>query len=306
MIKSELISAIVFITFWLLVYYYELRYFLFQGNKKAGCLKSRGVICIHMLAVIGIVWLFYAYFIEPNWIDVCHVNIKSDKFKKTVLTVVQISDFHCDRKIRNETKMVKLINEISPDVIVFTGDALNTAQALPLFKQTLTALEAGIGKFAVRGNWDSWFWNNLDLFSGTGFIELDGKSVSLNKDNVVFTISGLSVDNDFTNLSFLKQLASCDYNILLFHYPGVNEEIRGVPFDLFLSGHTHGGQIALPFYGALITLSKYGKKYEAGEYDVGGGKILYVNRGLGMEGGLFPRLRFRARPEITVFHIGAV
>jgi predicted MPP superfamily phosphohydrolase len=61
-------------------------------------------------------------------------------------------------------------------------------------------------------------------------------------------------------------------------------------------------QIQLPFYGALVTLSKFGKKYEAGMYTVNE-TILYVNRGIGMEGGLAPRVRFLARPEITVFDI---
>ena len=53
--------------------------------------------------------------------------------------------------------------------------------------------------------------------------------------------------------------------------------------DLYCAGHIHGGQIALPFYGALVTLSKYGKRFEAGLYRVGE-TWLYVNRGIGMEG----------------------
>ena len=61
----------------------------------------------------------------------------------------------------------------------------------------------------------------------------------------------------------------------------------------------------MPFYGALVTLSKYGKKYESGRYDTGWHQVVYVNRGIGMEGGFVPRIRFWAKPEITVFHIGA-
>jgi predicted MPP superfamily phosphohydrolase len=67
-------------------------------------------------------------------------------------------------------------------------------------------------------------------------------------------------------------------------------------------GHTHGGQIALPLYGALITFSKYVKRYEAGLYREGE-TWLYVNRGIGMEGGPVPRVRFWARPEVTVIEI---
>jgi uncharacterized protein len=78
--------------------------------------------------------------------------------------------------------------------------------------------------------------------------------------------------------------------------------LNGSHIDLYLAGHTHGGQIALPYFGAIITLAKYGKKYEAGEYQVGN-IILYVNRGIGLAAGVNPKMRFFARPEITVIDL---
>ncbi len=78
------------------------------------------------------------------------------------------------------------------------------------------------------------------------------------------------------------------------------EDLKNLNVDLYLAGHTHGGQIALPIYGALITLSKFGKKYESGMYTVDD-TILYVNRGIG---GHASAVRFFARPEITVFEVG--
>ena len=90
--------------------------------------------------------------------------------------------------------------------------------------------------------------------------------------------------------------------MLLYHYPDMIEEAAGPKLDLYLCGHTHGGQVALPLYGAMITLARHGKKYESGRYTVGG-TTLYVNRGIGMEGGRVPRVRFCARPEITVLDI---
>ena len=263
---------------------------------------SRFTILIHILAIVGIACFIYGYFIEPYWIDVRHVEIKTDKFKGTDLTIVQISDLHCDKKMRNEEALPKIINALDPDIIVFTGDTLNTPRALPSFKKTMRALKAEIGKYAVRGNFDVWYWKEIDLFGETGFIELDGEVLTLSKGKEKFSLSGLSADSSFGDLSFLNSLAPDAYNVLLFHYPGINEELGDVAIDLFLSGHTHGGQVALPFYGAIVTLSKYGKKYEAGRYDLVG-KVLYVNRGIGMEGGIAPRIRIFARPEITVFHI---
>jgi len=77
---------------------------------------------------------------------------------------------------------------------------------------------------------------------------------------------------------------------------------EGKDVDLYCAGHTYGGQIDLPFYGALMTLSKYGKKYEAGLYRKEG-TWMYVNRGIGMEGCPAPRVRFCARPELTIIEI---
>jgi len=88
----------------------------------------------------------------------------------------------------------------------------------------------------------------------------------------------------------------------LYHYPDAIEEAAQHRIDLYCAGHTHGGQVALPFYGAIITLSKFGKKYESGLRRLED-TWLYVNRGIGMEGGPAPRVRFCARPEITVIEL---
>jgi predicted MPP superfamily phosphohydrolase len=72
--------------------------------------------------------------------------------------------------------------------------------------------------------------------------------------------------------------------------------------DPYLAGHTHGGQVALPFYGALATLSAFGKEFESGLHRVAD-TWEYTNRGIGMEGGAAPRMRFAARPEVTVIEV---
>ena len=82
------------------------------------------------------------------------------------------------------------------------------------------------------------------------------------------------------------------------------ESLEGLNVDLYLSGHTHGGQVRLPFYGAPVTLSRFGKKYEAGMYtSIGCETKLYVNRGIGLENKPAPKVRFLCRPEITVFEL---
>lgn len=81
--------------------------------------------------------------------------------------------------------------------------------------------------------------------------------------------------------------------------PDLVEDLTGA--DLYLAGHTHGGQVRVPGYGALVTFSRFDKKYEMGRYDVNG-TALYVHRGVGFEPGL-PKVRFLCRPEIAVFDL---
>jgi len=92
------------------------------------------------------------------------------------------------------------------------------------------------------------------------------------------------------------------FNILLYHAPDLAPNASTYSFDLQLSGHTHGGQVCLPLYGALYTGSLYKKAFEAGRYLVNG-MTLYVTRGLGMEGAVAPRVRVLCHPELIVWDI---
>ena len=198
--------------------------------------------------------------------------------------------------------MVELINQLHADVIVFTGDAINTPAAAPLFRDTMKNLQASLAKLAVKGNFEVFAWSPFDLYSGTGFELLDSESIPLAKNGETIHISGMSCEAPAGFESLLRSPPKAEFSVFLYHYSDLAESIGDLNVDLYLSGHTHGGQVALPFYGAIVTLSKFGKKYEAGMYKVGD-TILYVNRGMGLERWPAPKVRFCARPEITVFDI---
>jgi hypothetical protein len=89
-------------------------------------------------------------------------------------------------------------------------------------------------------------------------------------------------------------------HILLYHSPELMPLVQQYPVDLYLCGHTHGGQVRFPFYGALITSSSLGKRYEMGPY-VEQGTTLYISRGIGLEGLSAPRIRLLCPPEIILF-----
>jgi len=284
----------------------ELMWLVDLARARLKRVKSRFLsapaVVTHLLSLALLLCIPYAYFVEPYWPEVKQVDIATEKLSKTTLTIVQISDLHCDLRARNERKLAGLINPLKPDLVVFTGDALNDSAALPLFQETLKGLHAGIAKLAVRGNFDEWYWKDLPLFSGTGFTELGPRPMAFSKDGETFYVSGLEFSKTYDRRALQKGVPAGSYSVFLFHSPDLAEDFIGRKPDLYLAGHTHGGQIALPFYGAVITLARHGKKYEGGRYDLDG-MTLYVNRGLGLEGGKAPRVRFLARPEITVFKI---
>lgn len=309
MLISDKVNLIVFLFAVATVYILEFWFIAaFAFNKlrdshKKNILWTKQAVLVHILAVIGVICFLYGYFIEPYWIEVKFVPIQTDKLKDVSFRIVQISDLHCDKKVRNEKTIVEIINKLEPDIIVFTGDAVNTPFALPMFKDTMKNLKASMAKFAVYGNFEIQRWGELDYYSGTGFELLDADTIVLTKNYETLSISGLNCGNRRAAGEVLQGLSAGRYNVFLYHYSDLVEEMEDFNVDLYLCGHTHGGQVALPFYGALITLSKFGKKYEAGMYTVGK-TTLYVNRGIGLGIGPAPQVRFLARPEITVFDIG--
>ena len=168
------------------------------------------------------------------------------------------------------------------------------------FREMLVAIKAGTAKLAVYGNWD-YKIKGADFYGGTGFERLEHETVRLEKDGQAIYLSGFGLGSA-AHRSTLREVPTDAYSVMLHHTPDLVESLDRCGVDLYLCGHTHGGQVAAPFYGAIITFSKFGKKYESGLFDVKG-TTLYVNRGIGMEGGKAPRVRFCSRPEVAVFDI---
>ncbi len=263
------------------------------------------------LGLFGIICVTYGFFVEPYWLSVTHVELTSSKIHKNQkVRIVHISDFHCDPKPRLEEQLPSIIAAEKPDVILFTGDAINSREGLPVFRKCLTELAEIAPTFVVKGNWDTCYFTEANLFGGTGATELDVQPVQLKIEDNVICVAGLPAPSSKTKRTekrksvqdVMQDVPENIYRVFLYHYPDFIEEMEKNKIDLYLAGHTHGGQVALPFYGALVTLSNRGKQFEAGLYQRGG-THLYVNRGIGMEGGIAPRVRFCARPEVTVIDV---
>ena len=256
------------------------------------------------LAGLGMLCVAYGYYVEPYWPSVTHFQIDSAKLAEGAgpVRVVLISDLHSDARPRLEERLPAIIAQENPDLILFAGDCVNSIEGLAVFKTCMTRLAELAPTFAVRGNWDAAFWRNLDLFGGTGVKELDGPGIDLSIRGATVSINGLAVGHEAQIDKVLGQTTPGAFTLFLYHYPDEVDAVSNHRIDLYCAGHTHGGQVSLPWYGALVTLSKFDKTYESGLYRKGE-TVLYVNRGIGMEGGYAPRVRFCARPEVTVIDI---
>lgn len=265
------------------------------------------------LAGVGLLCFAYGYFVEPYWPEVTHVRIESPKLKgaQRPVRVVHISDLHCDPGPRLEERLPDLIAAERPDLIVFTGDSINSPEGLPVLRRLLPRLAAVAPTYAVRGNWDTAFWRREQLFEGTGVVELKKEAARVDVAGTSVWVAGApfaslaeppdGVPGGIRNT--LRDVPPEAFTLLLYHTPDLILDAAATNrVDLYCAGHTHGGQVALPLYGALVTLSRFGKKYESGLHREGP-TWLYVTRGIGMEGGPAPRVRFFARPEVTVIEL---
>jgi len=259
---------------------------------------------VYVLALIGFGCFAYAYFIEPYWLEVRKIEIHSAKIppNSQPIRIVHISDIHSDRFARLEEELPNKIAEQKPDLIVFSGDSLNSPAGLPIFRECLTKISQIAPTFVVRGNWDVWYWSQQDLFGGINVKQLNGSAEKLEVRGIPIWLAGVFVESEGKLEQSLSSIPKNEFSVFVTHYPDLIEEVAQFETDLYCAGHTHGGQVAMPFYGALVTFSKFGKKYEGGTYQIEK-TTLNVNRGIGMEGGNTPRVRFWARPEVTVMDI---
>lgn len=246
-----------------------------------------------------------ARWIEPNWLSVTHQTVRTSALPAGVrLRLVQLSDLHVDGPTHVLEELPERVAALHPDVILFTGDAANSDRGERRFRKVFSKLRARLGRYAVRGNHDVQ-WPPGTLFDGIA-TALNGRGVTLLGGKVVLCGTPWQQPKAHQHPA-QDEIAAClrahpnGFRVVLYHTPDLVEALAPLRPDLYLAGHTHGGQVRLPFYGAVVTFSKFGKKYEMGRYKVGH-TVLYVNRGIGMAEGL-PPVRFLCRPEVTVIDV---
>jgi len=195
----------------------------------------------------------------------------------------------CTDRRSSRSKVVRKINQLSPDCACFTGDIVEDIQYLGEALELLSGVCCPM--FGVPGNWEylsgATFSDIAACFESTGGAWLVDEEVTTGKGQI-------SIFGATANRPGIARTEVDKKRLLLTHYPASADELEGQRFDLILAGHS-GGQARIPFIGALILPDRVGE-YERGLYETGAGP-LYVNPGIGT---WYLPVRFCCRPEITL------
>lgn len=277
----------------------------------------------------------YAWQIEPYWLDVVRRPMPLEHLPPSLegTTLLQVSDVHVGPRVSSEYLMraFETGRALAPDFVAFTGDFVSyrspheiseLARVLRVAPRGRLATVASLGNHDYGRNWQS-----ISVADDVSRVATDAGMVVLRND--VRTLAGLQFAGlaDFWSPEFgphhgmpptgvlvapnpsrfaradtdasgaLRLLARDAPTVVLSHNPDVQDlpiwnGVRG----WVLAGHTHGGQVKPPFLPPPV-LPVQNKRYTAGTFDVGPGRTMYINRGLGF----LVQVRFDVRPELTLF-----
>ncbi len=229
------------------------------------------------------------------------------------MRVVQISDFHYTEYTEPYflQRVVRQVNRLQPDLVVLTGDFVSfgpwghayARRHAPGCAAILSGIECPL-RYAILGNHDVVVGSKYVVgpLKDHGIPTLVNQSVALERDGRRLWLVGVGdvceQQYDAAQAFSHPGRNSGEAIITLMHEPDVLPQIAAYNADLMLSGHTHGGQVRIPFLPPII-LPPYGRRYVEGFFRYGPTQ-LYVNRGIGAVGLPF---RFRCPPEITLFHL---
>jgi uncharacterized protein len=267
--------------------------------------RSRAVAGVLLAGFLAGAWGFG---VEPDWIEVTrhHVTAPVDP----PLRIAHLTDLHVRRVGRREEILLAHLEREKPDAIVITGDSVVDGDVFVTERkrgdaflharagELLKRLRAPLGVWAVRGNWE----NNRRLRDERAYYEAHGIRLLVNESRELCPgvwLAGLDDPLGRPDIDTpLESIPRGAFAVALFHSPALFDAVAGrVP--LALAGHTHGGQVRLPFLRPFW-LPPHCGRYLEGWYEERGSR-LYVSRGIGTS--LLP-VRFLCRPELAILTIG--
>lgn len=262
-----------------------------KPNRTWKAILRRIVLAVSVFSLLGLVLVLYACGWETRWLR--HRQIHVGEIEP--LTIVHLSDLHFKGDEKYLGKVVRAVNDQKADLVCITGDLVEDKRFLKTCLAFLETIQHPV--YAVPGNHEHWARLDFDQIDRSmrkkGGRFLVNESVRIAKG---FSIVGLD-DSMAGRPDPERALRGTEgtRRIILLHTPLTVRRLEGTKFALALAGHSHGGQVRLPLWGALIVPSHVGG-YDRGLYETPSGP-LYVTTGVGT---YRVNVRFCCRPEIVV------
>jgi len=259
---------------------------------KTPRLTRRKFLAAALLATPGILFADSKW-VEPTWLKTGHLRLGKGK---PAHRFVHFTDLHHKGDRPYLAAVVARINALRPDFVCFTGDIVEEERFLAEALEFLASIEAPV--FGVPGNHD--YWSKVSFKPIHQCLEAGGGAWLLDEQRAIAggNINLIGITCSHANQARLP-LDSSRKNILLMHYPAWVKKLDDQKFDLMLAGHSHGGQVRIPFYGPVFL--PFGvDQYDLGLFHTPAGP-LHVNPGIGYIYGC--NFRFNCRPEITLVEI---
>lgn len=269
---------------------------------------KKGIIIATILTTLAV----FCYW-QNNDIGITNIDFTNSKVPENFndYKILQVSDLHNKEFGKNQNKLVERTKEINPDIIVVTGDLIDSRKTnIDIAVNYMSQAVKIAPTYYIPGNHESRIdeYDKLEkMLSKEGIKVLSNDSENIKINNQELSLLGME-DISFVNsenkekefssiLSNLKNKSKKNLTILLSHRPDLIDIYAKQNIDLVFTGHAHGGQIRLPFIGGLLSPNQgFLPKYTSGIYEKDNTKMI-VSRGLGNS--LFP-LRIFNRPELIV------
>lgn len=242
-----------------------------------------------ILILSCILVIIYARYVGTTGLIIKEYQIKNEKLPKSFngLKIAHFSDFHYGRTtdINTLKNLVKEINLTKPDIVVFTGDFIDkdtkvSKDEINKIINILSDIDSVYGNYYITGNHDIKFNKYEEMFNNSNFNNLNDKyEIILSKIGESIMISGTNYKSNLNYLGGLFKNNLPEFKINIMHTPDTYDNISNYNYNLVLAGHSHNGQINIPFYGAIY-IPNGAKKYYEPYYKLNN-TDMYISSGIG-------------------------
>jgi uncharacterized protein len=279
------------------------------------------LLALWIVLALGVVILLYAMLIERNWFAVRRHRIPCLPEGSSTKTILHLSDLHLRAPQRRKRAFLTRLARLEPDLVIATGDFIGDGQSNAETVDAVSSIRPREASLYVLGSNDYYGpkpKNPLRYFSKKrrrilgkpnpwrGLVEaLDARGWRL-INNIAVEIDGIDVvglDDEHIGRADLTVASARDgdgFRLAVAHSPDVAEHLASLGYDLIVCGHTHGGQVCIPGFGALVTNSDLPRQMARGVHRLGDA-WLHVSAGLGTS--MYAPFRLACRPEVCVLEL---